>query len=34
VVITEAEINELFDRFGKALEDAIAIVAKEQLAAN
>jgi 4-aminobutyrate--pyruvate transaminase len=34
LVITEAEVNELFDRFAKALDDATSVAAKEELAAN
>jgi 4-aminobutyrate--pyruvate transaminase len=34
LIISEVEINELFDRFGKALDDATAIATKEQLTAN
>jgi 4-aminobutyrate---pyruvate transaminase len=34
LVITEAEVNELFDRFSKALDDATSVAAKEELAAN
>lgn len=34
LIISDAEIHELFDRFGKALADAIAVASKEQLATN
>jgi 4-aminobutyrate---pyruvate transaminase len=34
LVITEEEINELFDRFGKALDEATAVAAREQLTAS
>ncbi|MBS0222371.1 MAG: aminotransferase class III-fold pyridoxal phosphate-dependent enzyme [Proteobacteria bacterium] len=31
LIISEAETNELFDRFGKALDEAMAVAGKEQL---